>query len=208
MSRKKVPFAKLSLLCIPIVAYTYVVGQISPFLSDRYVMCTYPFWCIMVVSAVFSSAKAVAALISGKLSFGADKLAYGTLFAVSVLLIGTNNYFINAPGYLNPGGQEAYEVPANTDCVFVIPDGSYNESSDELSILAQCNRVGVVYEGNIDILAADYPKESGDYLLVEVTNFLDENVVLNKVLKSLGATNYKEISRDYANCSVRILLKK
>ena len=208
VSRKKIPFAKLSLLCIPIVAYTYVVCQISPFLSDRYVMCTYPFWCIMVVSAVFFAAKAVSARFSDKLSFGADKLAFGILLAASILLIGTNNYFINTPGYLNPGGQEAYEVPANTDCVFVIPDGSYNESSDELNILAQCNRVGVVYEGNIDILATDYMQKAGDYLLVEVINFLDENVVLDKVLKSLGATNYKEISRDYTNCSVRILLKK
>lgn len=208
VSRKKVPFAKLSLLCIPIVAYTYIVCQISPFLSDRYVMCTYPFWCIMVVSAVFLAAKAVSTRFTDKFSFGADKLTYGILLAAAILLIGTNNYVLNTPGYLNPGGQEAYEVPDNTDCVFVIPDGSYNESSDELNILAQCKRVGVVYESNLDILAADYAQEAGDYLLVEVINFLDENIVLDKVLKSFDATNYKEISRDYANCSVRILLKK
>ena len=208
VSRKKVSFAKLSLLCIPTVAYTYVVCQISPFLSDRYVMCIYPFWCIMVVSAVFFAAKAVSARFSDKLSFGADKLACGILLATAILLVGTNNYVLNTPGYLNPGGQEAYEVPANTDCVFVIPDGSYNESSDELNILAQCKRVGVVYESNLDILAADYAKKAGDYLLVEVINFLDENIVLDKVLKSFDAMNYKEISRDYANCSVRILLKK
>lgn len=208
VARKKVPFAKAALLCIPIVAYTYVVCQISPFLSDRYVMCTYPFWCIMVVSAVYFAAKAVAVRFSDKLSFGADKLAYGTLIASSILLIGTNNYFINTPGYLNPGGQEAYKVPPNTGCVFVIPDGSYNESSEELSILAQCNRVGVVYESKIDVLAADYLQGAEDYLLVEIINFLDEKVVLDKVLKSLGATNFKEISREYANCSVRILLEK
>ncbi len=208
LSRKKVPFAKLSLLCIPIVVYTYVVCQISPFLSDRYVMCTYPFWCIMVVSAVFFAAKAVFGHFSDKLSFGADKPVCGILLAAAILLVGTNNYVLNTPGYLNPGGQEAYEVPANTDCVFVIPDGSYNESSEELNILAQCKRVGVVYESNLDILAADYAQEAGDYLLVEVINFLDENIVLDKVLKSFDATSFKEISRDYTNCSVRILLRK
>lgn len=208
VTRKKVPFAKVSLLCIPISVYTFVVCQISPFLSDRYVMCTYPFWCIIVVSAVFFAAKAMVSHFKDKIPCRDDKLAHGLLITVAVLLIGTNNYLINTPGYLNPGGQESYEVPANTDCVFVIPDGSYNESSEELSILAQCNRVGVVYESNIDILAEEYPTEAGDYLLVEVINFLDENVVLDKVLKGLNVTNFKEINREYANCSVRILLGK
>ena len=208
VARKKIPLAKTSLLCIPIAVYTFVVCQISPFLSDRYVMCTYPFWCIIVVSAACFAAKAIVAYFSDKLNISAEKLTHGILIAIVVLLIGTNNYLINVPGYLNPGGQESYDVPENTDCVFVIPDGSYNESSEELNILAKCNRVGVVYESNIDILAADYPQNAGDYLLVEIINFLDENVVLDKVLKSLNAANFKEIGREYANCSVRILLGK
>ena len=81
-------------------------------------------------------------------------------------------------------------------------------TSEEINILAQCKRVGVVYESNLDVLVPDYAKEAGDYLLVEIIHFLDENIVLEKVLETLGATDMKEISRENASCSVRILLGK
>ncbi len=204
--RKKVPLAKASLLCIPVMVYTFVVCQISPFLSDRYVMCTYPFWCIMVVSAVYYASKELAKHFKDKIIGPTERVQGVVLIGLALILIGTNNYIVNVPGYISPGGQESYIVPENTDCVFVIPDGSYNESSEELNILAQCNRVGVVYESNIDVLAADYFTDQGDYLLVEIINHLEEDLVLEKVLQSLNITEFEEIDREYANCSTRILL--
>jgi hypothetical protein len=122
------------------------------------------------------------------------------------LLILSNNYIIKEPGYLNKGGQETYTVPENTDCIFIIPDGSYNESSEEITTLAQCRRVGVVYEGNLDVLVQDYEYQSGDYLLIEIINSLDENEVLANVRKTFQIEQLKELDREYASCCVRILL--
>ncbi len=194
--KKKLPFAKIFLVAVPIFIYTFVVGQISPFLTDRYVMCTYPFWCIMFVCALYYSILYLAS--------GCSKSA--ALILIAGTLVFSNNYFRNTPGYLNTSGQETYKVPAGTDCVFVIPDGSYNESAEETSILAQCERVGVVYESDIAVLAEGYTYESGDYLLVEMIQHLDIENVLSKVQEALKVTNLRELERTYGSNCVRILL--
>lgn len=208
-SRKKdLPFAKTAILSIPIVFYTLIVGQISPFLTDRYVMCTYPFWCIIVIAAGYYAILELVKHYGTKIKLPVERMAVIVLLAVSCILIGCNNYVVKGSGYLYSGGQECYEVPDKTDCVFIIPDGSYNESSQELNILAQCDRVGVVYESNLDILAEDYNYESGRYLLIEVINSLEEDIVLEKVRKVLGVEELKELEREYASGVTRILLGK
>ena len=72
--------------------------------------------------------------------------------------------------------------------------------------MAQCRRVGVVYEGNLDVLVQDYEYQSGDYLLIEIINSLDENEVLANVRKTFHIEQLKELDREYASCCVRILL--
>lgn len=206
LRKKQFPFAKTAILVLPIVFYTLIIGQISPFLTDRYVMCTYPFWCIMSIAAVFFAGRKFLQVYRTRIKWHYDRALTLAMLIVSCILIFSNNYILKQPGYLNPGGQETYKVPENTDCVFIIPDGSYNESSEESSILAQCRRVGVVYESNLEVLAEDYHYQSGDYLLVEIINSLDENEVLEKVRNELGVEGLKELEREYASCAVRILL--
>lgn len=206
LNRKSFPTGKICIVIVPMMFFTAVVGQISPFLSDRYVMCTYPFWCIAVIYMGYYGLSELLTWLDRRKAFHATEYLNAGLFILAVLFIGCSNYLINEPGYLNPGGQETYTVRENTDCVFIIPDGSYNESSEELNILAQCDRVGVVYESNIDVLSEDYTYESGRYLLIEIINHLDEDIVLENVRKSLGVEALRELDRVYGGCAVRILL--
>lgn len=206
--KKSFCVAKNAILAIPIVFYTLIVGQISPFLTDRYVMCTYPFWCIMSVVALISSGTNITEKLGLKAADRGKNMRNMSLVVCvcSVLLILCTSYLIKEPGYLNRGGQETYTVPDNTDCVFIIPDGSYNESSEEITTLAQCRRVGVVYKSNMEVLTVDYEYRSGDYLLVEIINSLDENEILPMVQKAFGVEKLKELDRVYGSCAVRILL--
>lgn len=206
--KKKAPYAKFALLFVPTLVYTLIVGQISPFLTDRYVMCTYPFWCVLLVSV---SLFAVNCFVSKIQTVYPDKKRISVLgqiicFCIIAFFIFFNNYIKNTPGYLNIGGQESYVVNENTDCIFIIPDGSYNESSEEIPILAQCRKVGVVYESNLDVLKEEYVYQNGDYLLIEIVNSLDENSVLEKVKKTFHVEYLQELDREYAGCAVRILL--
>lgn len=206
LKRKKLPYAKICILTFPVILYTLVVGQISPFLTDRYVMCTYPFWCIIIVSVVYSAFRYLLEYFEPKLTHSSRNIRRFILIVYTILLFSVNNYFSNTPGYLNPNGQEIYQVPEGTDCVFIIPNGSYNESSEELCILAQCENVGVVYESNIGILAEDYIYQTGDYLLVEIINHLDTEKVLLNVQEALQVTELRELERTYGSNCVRILL--
>lgn len=206
LRRKEFQYAKAAILVIPIVFYTLIVGQISPFLTDRYVMCTYPFWCIMSIVAIGYAGKSLLHVFEGRFSKKQKMSVNIAMLIFFGLLILSNNFAIKEPGYLNRGGQETYTVPDNTDCVFIIPDGSYNESSEEITILAQCRRVGIVYEGNLDVLLQDYQYKSGEYLLVEIINSLDENEVIEKVKRTFQLEQLKEQNREYASCCVRILL--
>lgn len=206
LKKKNFPTEKLSIVLLPMMLFTAVVGQISPFLSDRYVMCTYPFWCIAAMYIGYYGISEFLTYWGTKKNFHTSGYINISLLILTALFIGCSNYFLNEPGYLNPGGQETYTVRENTDCVFIIPDGSYNESSEELNILAQCDRVGVVYESNVDLLRDDYTYESGRYLLVEIIHHLDENTVLENVRKSLGVEALRELDRTYGGCAVRILL--
>lgn len=200
------PFAKTAVLVVPITFYTLIVGQISPFLTDRYVMCTYPFWCIMTMAAIYYTGTNILRVSQARLPLKDTVVLNAVMIICSGLLIFNNNYILKEPGYLNKGGQETYTVPENTDCIFVIPDGSYNESNEEITTLAQCRRVGVVYAGNLDVLVQDYEYQTGDYLLVEIINSLDENEVLKNLQKTFHIEQLKELDREYASCCVRILL--
>ena len=107
-----------------------------------------------------------------------------------------NNCFAVAPGYLNLNGQEIVEVPENTDCVYILPDGSWNESAQHSTILAQCRNVGVVYESEMGVLQEEYRWEPGDCLLLCVHKELDAEAVADRAKEIFGIGELQEISRE------------
>ncbi len=193
---KNIPVAKGLLLVLPVVWYVLLVSQIVPFLVERYVMCTFPFWCLFVVAGV---------------TYAMNKLVkkpwtqWVPVLAGAVLLL-FGNCYINPPDYLYPGGQETVVVPDHTDCVYVLPDDSWNESAGDSSILAQCDNVAVVYENGLDCLKGTYDYEAGRVLMVSIHKELDMEAVLANVKKALSVEELQESARLYGGNAVSILL--
>lgn len=208
LRRKKVSYGKAALIAFPVVGYTLIVGQISPFLTDRYVMCTYPFWCIIFVWAAYSAGVALLEKVRNNENIDNPRLQAVLLVLLGVILVGMNNFVMHTPGYLASGGQETYEVPENTDCVYVLTNDTWNESAEDTNILAKCKRVGVVYERNLELLAEEYANEPGEYLAVMVNYNLDAESVLQRVRESFHVEDMTEVRRDYGGNVLRILLKR
>ena len=193
---KNIPVAKGLLLVLPVVWYVLLVSQIVPYLVERYVMCTFPFWCLFVVAGVTYA--------MNKLVKKPWKLWVPALAGAMLLLFG--NCYGNPPDYLYPGGQETVMVPDHTDCVYVLPDDSWNESAGDSSILAQCDNVAVVYKNELDCLNGTYEYEAGRVLMVSIHRELDMEAVLADVKKALSVEGLQESTRLYGGNAVNILL--
>lgn len=212
--KRKLPLARIALFAVPMIGYVLLVSQIVPFYADRYVMCAYPFVCIVFSASIYYSMRMLCEWLLNVKDERVLKwvrqyhrhLCAGITICVTIILCSRNNYIVNMPGYLFPEGQELVVVPANTDCIFVLPDGDWNESAEESSVLAQCRRVGVVYESNLEVLKPDYEYHTGDYLMVYIQKNMDIEQVLAKVHDVLGTSELKEVSRQNSSGAVRILL--
>ena len=209
LRKKKIFYGKVCLMVLPIVGYALIVGQISPFLADRYVMCTYPFLCIFFVGTVYAAGTCLLESICKKecLVSNLNRLKTAVLIFSGLLLVSSNNFVTHTPGYLFVGGQETYEIPENTDCLYILPNGTWNEPAEYTNILAKCNRVGIVYESKLELLAEDYGKEAGDYLVVMISSGLEDSSILERVRESFHVEDMKEIHRDQTENVLRILLR-
>lgn len=198
---RDLPVFKGLLLFAPIVFYTVTVSQIVPFLDTRYIMCTYPFWYL----AVFGTAEV---LLRECLRKTADNsyIKTGVLAAVGALLLGVSCGGWNTPDHLYPGGQETVEIAENTDFVFILPDGDWNQSAVDSTILAQCRNVGVTYLSDMGRLAEDYEYQAGDVLIIAVQQDMDVEAVLAQAKKEFGVEDLAEIGRDMGSTSVRVKL--
>lgn len=206
--RKEIPVGKIMMVGFPIMFYVIATAQMVPFYTDRYVMCSYPFWCVMAVGGLYHSVRIICEKKQELQSVKGVKTvpAAGALFALVLVVL--NNCYVHTPGYLYLGGQETVEIPENTDCVFVLPDGDWNQSAADSSILAKCRRVGVVYESNLSVLQEGYQYTEGDYLMVCVRYDMDEDAVLAKVHETLGTKDLREVSRTDGSTATRILFAK
>ena len=199
--RKEATIGKVLMLGAPIMFYVFATSQIVPFYEDRYVMCSFPFWSILLVGGMYHSVKC----IGEKLRYGKWQLV---AVACTVMFLLVSNCYTNGVGYLYPGAQETVILPENTDCVYVLPDGDWNESAGDSTILAQCRRVGIAYESNLPQIQNGYEGEEGDYLLVCIQKGMDIESVLAKVHNTLGTEDMQECSRTYGGSAVRILFAK
>jgi hypothetical protein len=125
-----------------------------------------------------------------------------------ILFILLNNSLRILPENLFLGGQELVSVPENTDCVYVLPDGDWNQSAAESLMLAQCRQVAVGYRSSMGCLRGTYEYREGDYLMVAVTHPMDVEEVLAEIKEILGAEALEEAERAYGPTSVRILLRQ
>lgn len=206
--RKEIPYGKIMLLGLPILFYVAATAQIVPIYTDRYVMCSYSFWCILMVGGIYHTIRIVCEKFE-LAQTAKGKRVTAAVLAVSMLgLVIANNCYANESVYLYTGEQEIVEVPENTDCVYVLPDGDWNESAGDSAILAKCRKVGLVYESNLPALKEGYHYTEGDYLLICVQKNMDVDKVIGKVHEVLGTEGLEEISRSTGTSAVRILFQK
>lgn len=197
--KQKPEIGKGFFLVLPVVMYIVVVAQIVPFLVERYVMCTYPFWCLF---AVVPASLAIRSFLKN------PRWQIAAMTVVSVLLLLLNNCYRNEPGSLFTGGQELTRIPENTDCVYVLPDEDWNESAEESLMLSRCREVAVAYRSDLEMLRGTYEYRKGDYVMVVVQNGLDVDSVLEEVREILNVKELPETGREYGFSNTRIMLRQ
>lgn len=203
--RKEIPWGKVAVIAVPILFYVIATAQIVPFYADRYVMCSYFFWCVLMTGSVFCCVRIpVRKLLQNKTWYD-ERILNGVIAFLVAGLILVNNCIAVTPGYLYEDGQETVSVPENTDCLYVVPDGSWNTSSTYSTILAQCKTVGVVYDTQIEVMSEEYQFETGEHLMLYVQNELDVEAVIADVHSALGTGTLKEISRETDANATRIV---
>lgn len=198
---RNLPVFKGLLIFVPIVFYTITVSQIVPFLDTRYIMCTYPFWYLFV----FGTAEVTFRESLGKVT-NKRYIKTGLSAAVGVLLLGASCGAWNKPDHLYSDGQETVEIAENTDFVFILPDGDWNQSAVDSTILAQCRWVGVTYLSDMGRLAETYEYKTGDMLIIAVQKEMDVEAVLAQAKEAFGVEKLIEVGRDMGSTSVRVTL--
>lgn len=212
---RSLPLAKGALVVLPIVFYTVAVAQLAPFLTARYIMCTYPFWYLFIVgTAALVLRQGWERLKSpeekpGKPGFG-NQTGWKTvgMAAVGVLLFAVSCVFMRTPDHLRLGGQETVVIPENTDCVYVLEDGDWNQSAIDSTILAQCRSVGVAYRSDTGRLAESYEYQDGDYLMIAIQSEMDIDAVLLQMKSLFAVEDLVEVRREWGDTSVRVLLHR
>lgn len=193
---KGMPVAKGAVVFLPILGYVLFVSQIVPFFVERYVMCAFPFVILFVTAG---AAYCLKKCLKGR--WLNVCMALGGL-----LLLLANNAYRHLPGYLYTGGQQTVILPANTDCIYVLPDGDWNESAIDSTILAQCRKVALAYRSSLPTLVADYRYQAGDTVMVAIQKDMDVEEVLQEVRTLFHIEELTETGRQQGNVAVRILL--
>lgn len=214
MSPKRLQYlGKVAMVAFPVVGFSLMVAQITPFLTDRYIMGTYPLWCCLIVGSVYLFVRELLALLerTGKFpGFWAKngrKVIGGAVALAAVLLMISNSCYLNYVGNLITGVQDTVEVPENTDCIYVLADGEWNQSTMDATILAKCRNVGVSYESDVSALVDEYTYQPGDYLMIAIQKEMDVDAVLAKMRTIFGVENVPEVYRTYGNTAVRVMLR-
>lgn len=200
---------KAILLILPGSVYLVLVSQIVPFYVERYFMCLFPFLCLLATESVWLGAGVLMRVMGPTKSLPDERREECRSAAVllcGVLLAVLNSSWLHMPGYLYTGGQEQIRVPERTSCIYVMPDGAWNESAAYSSVLAQCERVAVTYQSGLESLAGTCEYSSGDCVLVMVSASLEADSVLEQVRGALGLEDVPEAAREEMNGVVRIYL--
>lgn len=196
--------SKLALAVAPVAVYLITTSQIIPFLDSRYHYCLYPFMVIYMVCGIGWIMRGLSIKFP-KLSGNAQYVAVGIM---AVLLVLLGNFVTNTPGWIGEGGQEKTPVADRTVCVYVLPDGDWNESANETNVLAKCEKVAVVYESDLEVLRGTYSYEDGQTVMVAVHDGVDLDTVADKVKDVLGIESLAEKGRMHQSGSGKILYSR
>ncbi len=188
------------MIAVPCLVYVLAVPQMVPFLTDRYVMCIYPFIVLLMITAPRSLAD---------MTVKAEKAGIVTagVFAACFMVVG---HIGRTPWYLYSGGQETESVPESTDCVYIIPDGTWNCSPEDTLLLSKCSRVAVVFDSNLGTLAEGYSDGKSENLMVITRGGLNADEKAEELSQILGGESpvgLTEVSREESADRTRIIYR-
>ncbi len=82
-------------------------------------------------------------------------------------------------------GQECDVIAEDTDCVYILPDGWWNESAEDTLLLSKCRDTAVVFEWNAETLAGTYDAPAGSELLMIVHEGVEAGANIDAIADSL-----------------------
>lgn len=200
----RIPWAKIALTTLPLTGYVMMVTQITPFLDERYLSCLLPLFYVLFVCGLALVLRGIGECFPAL----PKKVCDGLVLGMGVLMILLGNYVTHEPGYLFRGGQEKTEVPEQCVCVYVLPDGDWNESANETNVLAKCEKVALVYASDLEVLRGTYSYEEGQTVMVAVHQSLDAEEVTEKVREVLGVEDLAAVSVATSSNSQKIMLRR
>ena len=151
------PSEKALIILVPFSLYFLMVSKIAPYLVDRYIMCLFPWCAVLVICGIYASVRII---VPG------TALKTGIIIGLSVLLAINSSALLRGNNHLYSGGQETDRVDGDTDCVYILPPGWWNESVEDILLLMQCKDVAVVRANELELLAGTYSPKAGRDLLI------------------------------------------
>ncbi len=172
------------LIFLPPFFYFFFAAVSTPMVHNRYVMCIMPFVFLAIMLMIS---------FYGKLLCQNKRLQVvsGTVMVIMILLL--SNCFMHKPEHLTDDGQLAVEVPENTVCVYVIPEGSWQSYVKDSYILSQCEKSVILRRSNMAFLES-YEYEEGQNVMIYLSNPVDvRDETLEEIKVVMGIEHLEEV---------------
>ncbi len=164
------------MVTLPFVIYFVCISKMAPYLVDRYIMCIMP-WCgTLLLCGLMFAVKRL------KLK---EKTGYVLMAVCYIPLLVFSDSFLVGNCEIYPGGQERDIIAGDTDCVYLLPAGWWNESAEDTLLLSKCRDTAVVREDDIDVLAGTYKADAGSSLLMVVHKEVEAGENIERFAASL-----------------------
>ena len=147
------------IVIVPFAVYFVCISKMAPYLVDRYIMCIMPWCATLLLCGVMFAIK--------RLKLKGKGMAAAMAACLMPMLIFSNS-FVVGNGQIYAGGQECDVIEEDTDCVYLLPAGWWNESAEDTLLLSKCRNTAVLREDSIDVLAGTYKAGIGSTLLMVV----------------------------------------
>lgn len=195
--REQKSYAKYFILFLPAALYFIAAAKASPMNSNRYIMNIAPFLMILAALAISYYSKQIGRNLCGRFITDMKKREWiytGVLTVFTAVILFFTGTVTRTPDYLYAGGQETVEVPDNTVCVYVMPDGYWMEYTKDAIPLSKCEKVAVLFENNLAFLD-DFEYEAGQSVMIYLQYDVNERGTIDDVIEHMGI---EDLTQTYA----------
>ena len=198
---------RLLFLLLPALLYTILDAKLAGHAYGRYIMNIFPAFAILLIMVLTYLLRECCTLIGNlKRRPLSRKLETALISLLGILMVLLACPLWRNPEYTIGGTQDTVTIAKGCDCVFVLPDYDWNESSYELTILKDCNRIGLVYESTIWNLSDTYTGTEEAPLCIAFLNGMDEDSIIAEVAEALGLSDVTVTACQSDNIATYVLV--